>query len=224
MSGVSDDIYKKIKSWIIDGDLKPGDKLPTEIEMCKMWNASRMSVREAMERLVALGVLTKVQGGGTYVSEPDSSIFLDPLLPFVIFREENIIDILNFRNIIEIGSARLCAKNRDERNLENLRKYMAEMEEGKEYNMSVYVEADLEFHMEIARGSKNPINVKIYEMLRHVMRKHQAVLNSIIGLSSSMKEHRNIYIAIEEQDEKLAEHFIEKHILRAIADIKKLGC
>ncbi|AOY76086.1 FadR/GntR family transcriptional regulator [Clostridium formicaceticum] len=223
MSTISDEIYTNIKNQIIEGKLKPGDKLPTENEMCRIWSTSRVSVREAMERLVALGILKKVQGGGTYVNEPDSSIFLDPLLPFVIFREEKIVDILKFRSIIEIGSAKLCAKNRDEENLKNLRKYLDSMEENTD-SKSKFVEADLEFHMEIARGSKNPINVKINEMLRHVMRKHQITLNNILGVSTSIKEHKSIYIAIEEQNSELAEHFIEKHILRAIDDIGRLDC
>ncbi|SNS73871.1 transcriptional regulator, GntR family [Anaerovirgula multivorans] len=221
MSSISDEIYSNIKNQIIVGKLNPGDKLPTENEMCKIWNTSRVSVREAMERLVALGILRKVRGGGTYVNQPDPSIFLDPLLPFVIFREEKIIDILKFRSIIEIGSAKLCAENRDEENLRNLRSYLDVMEKNIGRS-SEFVEADLEFHMEIARGSKNPINVKINEMLRHIMRKHQMTLNNILGISTSIKEHKNIYIAIEERNSKLAEHFIEKHILRAISDMGRL--
>jgi GntR family transcriptional repressor for pyruvate dehydrogenase complex len=221
VSSVSDEIYKDIKSQIIDGELKPGDKLPTENELCKLWNTSRVTVREAIERLGALGILKKVQGGGTYVNEPDSSIFLDPLLPFVIFREENIIDILKFRSIIEIGSAKLCAENRDEENLKNMQKYIDIMEESQN-DKDKFVEADLEFHMEISRGSKNPINVKINELLRQTMVKHQMTLNKILGVSTSVKEHKNIYLAIEDKNPALAEHFIERHIQRAIDDLKKV--
>jgi GntR family transcriptional repressor for pyruvate dehydrogenase complex len=221
MNNISNQIYKSIENQIINGELKPGDKLSSENELCKIWNTSRISVRQALERLVSLGILRKVRGGGTYVSEADTSIFLSPILPFVLFRDENMIDFLEFRKIIEVGSVRLCAERRDEENLANMKKCLDEMD--RNYNVEKnqpYAEADLEFHMEIARGSKNPLNVKVNEMLRHAMRKNQIIVNAFLGSSSSQKEHHNIFIAIEDQNAELAAHFMHKHLQRTIEELK----
>lgn len=221
MSRISDEIYKNIESQIVNGVLKPGDKLPSEKEYCEIWNTSRISVRQAIERLVSLGILKKFQGSGTYVCEPDSSIFMSPLLPYVIFREESIIDILEFRKIIEVGSAQKCALNCDAETFTRLENCLAEM--GDHFDDSqLFAEADMEFHMEIARGSKNSLNVKINEMLRFIMRKHQINLNKMIGPSGGLKDHRDILVAIKERNPELAAHFMEKHIVRTIEDIKKL--
>ncbi len=217
MNSISDEIYKSIEKKIVDGELQPGDKLPSENELCEVWDTSRISVRQAFERLMSLGLLNKVQGGGTYISKPDPAVVLSPLLAYVIFSEESVNDILIFRNIIEVGSVALCAMNRNQENLDKLRQSLDVMEASlRDSNAEQFNEADLEFHMEIARGSKNSLNIKINGMLFHTIRRNQVNINSMLGASTSCKEHSNIYIAIEDQNDKLAAHFMEKHIQRTI--------
>ena len=224
MSSMSNSIYKDIEAKIVSGELKPGDKLPSEHELCNIWSTSRITVRQALERMVALGILKKVRGGGTYVSDSESSIALSPLFAFALFRDESIKDILTFRKVIDVGVVKLCAANREETNLRKLRKCVESMEEGcKHENWAQFNEADLEFHMEIARGSKNPLNVKVYEMLRHIIRKNQININMILGASSSIKEHKSIYVAIEENNPELAAHFMEKHIDRTIHEMELIA-
>jgi GntR family transcriptional repressor for pyruvate dehydrogenase complex len=161
MNSISDEIYKSIERKIVDGELQPGDKLPSENELCEVWNTSRISVRQAFERLMSLGLLNKVQGGGTYISKPDPAVVLSPLLAYVIFSEESVNDILVFRNIIEVGSVALCAINRNQENLDKLRQCLSVMEASLiDSNAERFNDADLEFHMEIARGSKTSLNIK----------------------------------------------------------------
>lgn len=223
MRSISDEIFKSIELKIINGELKAGDKLPSENELCKIWNTSRVSVRPALERMMALGILKKVRGGGTYVSASDSPYSLSPLLAFAIFRDESIRDILIFRKVIDVGIVKVCAANRDNDNLKQLKLCLEEMEHSLASEDRVkFNEADLEFHMEIARGSKNPLNVKVYEMLRHIIRKNQININVMLGISSSIKEHRNIYTAIEECNPELAAHFMEKHIQRTINEMESV--
>jgi GntR family transcriptional regulator, transcriptional repressor for pyruvate dehydrogenase complex len=222
MDKISNDIYKSFENQIINGELRPGDKLPSENELCKIWDISRISVRQALDRLVSLGLLHKVSGSGTYVSEPDTSIFLGPILPFVLFRDENMIDFLEFRKIIEVGSVRLCAEHRDDENLANMKRCLDEMDKYFKVDKNQpYAEADLEFHMEIARGSKNPLNAKVNEMLRHTLRKNQITINTFLGSSGSPKEHHDIFIAIEERNAELAAHFMQKHIQRTIKEMQQ---
>jgi GntR family transcriptional repressor for pyruvate dehydrogenase complex len=221
MNSISDEIYKSIERKIVDGELQPGDKLPSENELCEVWNTSRISVRQAFERLMSLGLLNKVQGGGTYISKPDPAVVLSPLLAYVIFSEESVNDILVFRNIIEVGSVALCAINRNQENLDKLRQCLSVMEASLiDSNAERFNDADLEFHMEIARGSKNSLNIKINGMLFHTIQRNQVNINSMLGASSSYKEHSNIYIAIEDQNDKLAAHFMEKHIQRTIDELE----
>ena len=60
---IAEEIQKKIK----DGTYPPDTRLPQEMEMCKIYDASRITIREAMELLVAKGLITKRRGAGTFV-------------------------------------------------------------------------------------------------------------------------------------------------------------
>lgn len=134
------------------------------------------------------------------------------------------LDFLEFRKIIEVGSVRLCAERRNDENLDNLRYCLEELDKNyKVEKNQPYAEADLEFHMEIARGSQNPLNIKVNEMLRHAMRQYHIAVNTVLGSSSSQKEHHNIYIAIEEQNAELAAHFMQRHLQRTMDEIAQCG-
>ena len=67
-------------------------------------------MREAIEKLATLNIVSEKQGGGTFVNELGPSVYLNSLLPMLILDRENYMDILEFRLITEPESARLCAK------------------------------------------------------------------------------------------------------------------
>ncbi|WHH59391.1 FadR/GntR family transcriptional regulator [Petroclostridium sp. X23] len=220
MNSASDQIYFDIQSKIISGELKSGDKLPSENDMCKLWNTSRVSVRKALERLVAIGVLYKRKGGGTYISELDASMYFTSLLPFILFRKENMIDILEFRKIIEVGAVRLCAQRRNDNTIKKLHELLDEMEEYKD-DRERFPYTDLQFHLEIAKGTDNAVIVKINNILISLLETHQKSLNKVLGPSGGLNDHKNILIAIEDKNPELGAHFMEMHIVRTINDIKK---
>lgn len=220
MESKSDLIYNHIESQIIQGELKSKDKLPTESELCEQWQTSRSSVRQALERLLALGILHKVRGGGTYVSAPDQSIFTDPLMPFVLFRDESLESILEFRKILEVGTIRLSAVFRSPENLEELGQLILAMKEPS-INSESYAVLDLRFHMEIARASQNQIAVNVYQMLASILKKHQSELNRLLGMSFSVKEHENILLALKEGSPELSAYFMEKHLMRTISELRQ---
>ena len=81
VKSVVDQVMDGIISQIIDGTLHPGDKLPTEMELCKQFGAGRNSVREAVKKLQAYGILYIKRADGTFVSENYNQKMLDPMAP-----------------------------------------------------------------------------------------------------------------------------------------------
>ena len=77
VKSVVDQVMDGIISQIIDGTLHPGDKLPTEMELCKQFGAGRNSVREAVKKLQAYGILYIKRADGTFVSENYNQKMLD---------------------------------------------------------------------------------------------------------------------------------------------------
>jgi len=80
MEPKSTKIYHFLERKISKGDYKPGDRLPSESELCTKFKVSRGPVRAALDQLMAIGLVYKKKGGGSFVSEQDSTSFLNTTL------------------------------------------------------------------------------------------------------------------------------------------------
>ena len=161
---ISDVIMEELESMILEGSLKPGQKLPSERELSKQFEVSRPSLREAVQKLVAKGLLTSRQGGGTYVSETLDGGYADPLLTLFSSHPEAQADLLEFRHALEGVAAYYAALRSTEADRKAIRKIYDELEAfhaSKAFEQEV--KADVEFHLRIAEASHNVV-------LLHTMR------------------------------------------------------
>lgn len=214
----SDEIYTWLRDQIVDGTLKVGDRIPSEMELCERWQTSRGTVRQALERLILLGIIIKVRGSGSFVSDASSRLLQDPLLLSILFKDQDLLELLLFRRTLDVGSARLCAENRNESDMIELNAIFNIMQEEK--NGPRYAEADMAFHMTIAQGTRNAIHLRFYQMLQLVLKHQIQELNFVLGASTSLEDHHRILSAIEEQDATLAGYFMERHLNRTINELK----
>lgn len=98
---LSDAIEQELERLILEGILSPGQQLLPERELAKQFDVSRPSVREAIQRLEAKQLLTRRQGGGTFVSEKLWQHFSDPLLALMSAHPEAQNDLLESRHALE---------------------------------------------------------------------------------------------------------------------------
>lgn len=91
---LSDVIEQELERLIVEGTLSPGQQLPPERELAKQFEVSRPSIREAIQRLEAKRLLTRRQGGGTFVSDRIWQSFSDPLLNLLSSHSETQLDLL----------------------------------------------------------------------------------------------------------------------------------
>ena len=98
---LSDDIVIQLEALILEGSLKTGERLPAERALAERFGVSRPSLREAIQKLVAKGLLVSRQGGGNYVAESLGSTFSDPLLQLLEHKEDAQRDLLEFRHTLE---------------------------------------------------------------------------------------------------------------------------
>lgn len=215
----SDKVFKIIEEKIFSGEWKPGTKIMSEPQLAKELNVSRVSVREAIEKMAALNLIIKRQGEGTFVNDLTPSVYLNSLIPMITLDKDNYIDILEFRLITEVETAKLCAQKCTPELIEELEQCYERMVEHQK-DMNKFTEEDLNFHMGIAKGSNNPLIIKINEILRNLMEYHQVSLYKTLGPSGGVKEHRLILDAIKNRDSELVGIFIRRHIQRTINDLK----
>lgn len=217
----SDKVLENIQEKIFTGEWKPGQKIMSEIKLSEELNVSRVSVREAIEKLATLNIITKKQGGGTFVNDLGPSVYLNSLLPMLILDRDNYMDILEFRLITEPETARLCAERANE---DLIKELQLSYEKMKSYSndMKKFTDEDLKFHTKISEGTQNTLIIKVNELLRNVLEYHQRTLYESLGPEGGIHEHKFILDAIKNRDSELAAIYARRHAERTIRDLRKL--
>ena len=98
---LSDTIVAHFEQMIVDGRLRAGQKLPSERQLAQQFNVSRPSLREAIQKLEAKGVVERRQGGGTYVVNTVNEQLTQPLFELLAKHPESQFDLLEFRHALE---------------------------------------------------------------------------------------------------------------------------
>jgi GntR family transcriptional repressor for pyruvate dehydrogenase complex len=97
----------QIVQYLLSGDLKPGDKLPTEYEFAQQLGVGRNSIREAIKMLSSIGVIEIKRGSGTFIAESMSSSMLNPLILSLVFEQGASDELLELRFLLDTGVAEL---------------------------------------------------------------------------------------------------------------------
>ena len=155
---LSDVIMSQLEQMIVEGSLKAGQKLPPERELAVQFDVSRPSLREAIQKLEAKGLVTRKQGGGTFVSSNLLSGLSDPLFDLMSKSHESQFDLLEFRYGIEGMSAYYAAMRGTEADFEEIKlKHEAIGNAQIENNYRTEAEAVFEFYLAICAASHNAI-------------------------------------------------------------------
>lgn len=219
---VNDIVYNMIMSKIMNKEWLPGMKISSENQLSQELGVSRISVREAIGRLVAQGILFKRRGEGTFVNHLTSSIQLNSLIPNIMLDVSNVLEVQEFRMIFEVESTRLCAERCTPELMEKLQKTYDTMCKVNRISKE-YAEADYEFHRLIGEGSGNSLIVKMNEIMINLLLTQQMKTNEYLGPSGGLAEHKKILEAIKERDPEIAGLYMKRHIQVTIDRMKKVA-
>ncbi len=166
---------QRVEEMIMEGTLRPGQRLPPERELAQQFDVSRPSLREALQKLAAKGLLVSRQGGGTYVAENLGAGLVDPLLDLFRTHPEAQYDLLEFRHALEGVSAYYAALRSTAADREAIRARFDDLQNYHEQKaFDKEVSADVEFHLAIAASTHNVV-------LLHMMRALFSLLHQHIG-------------------------------------------
>lgn len=216
---ISDVIMTQIEEMILEGTLSPGQRLPPERELSASFGVSRPSLREAVQKLIARGLLTSRQGGGTFVAENLGSGFSDPLMELFESHPEAQFDLLEFRHALEGVSAYYAALRGTPADKQKIRHCYEELQRCHDQRMfEQEVRADVEFHLSIAAAAHNTV-------LLHMMRALFSLLSHHIGDNLSKiypkneyrrtihEQHGLLLTAIEAGNATLARQAVQDHLI-----------
>ncbi len=176
---ISDVIVHQIESLILDGGLRPGDRLPPERELAVRFKVSRPSLREAIKKLEARGLVTTRRGGGTYVSGLLDEGFINPLLGLFQSHPETLCDLVEMRHALEGVSAYYAALRGTEADRQILRQRFDAMNAAYHRDEEPLAEAklDAEFHIAIAEAAHNVVLLYIMRALFNLL--HSSISTSL---------------------------------------------
>ncbi|MCD8139246.1 MAG: FadR family transcriptional regulator [Planctomycetaceae bacterium] len=209
-----EDIVELFKKKIEDGDLRAGDRLPTERELVEQLGVSRTSVREALRAMELVGLIESKVGEGTFIK---SSGIDEAILRVTggVQDERRVLEMYEVRVLLEPYAARVAARKRSQAQLRDMRLAIESMrdeitkgERGQR--------GDIRFHGSIAEAAGNSILIGILGAFAEALGSSIAVANAHVHAADIIAEHQRMFDAIEERDETEAERLMHAHIKRAI--------
>lgn len=157
---VAKHVISQIQKAMKCGDLRRGDRLPTELELAEQFQVSRTSIREALKVLEVMGLLEVRRGAGTYIAPSPRMPTVDPLLFILLLEDGSRGDLVDVRFMIEVGFTKLAQERMQPETLEALEANIAELERVVAAG-EVSADHDLAFHRIILESTKNPFVIQI---------------------------------------------------------------
>jgi len=215
---ISDTVAGELEKRILEGSLKPGDRLLSERDLAVELGVSRPSLREAIHKLVAKGLLTTRHGGGNYVTDRLQAHFADPWEEMLRSHPTLQSDMLEFRHMLESQAAYLAAERATDADIARLDTAYAALDKvyaGNELKASI--DTDVAFHQVIAEAAHNVLIAHQTASLMRVIHGH--VSSNLEHLHARPErweqlrsQHRAIWQAVREHRPEAAAAAARTHI------------
>lgn len=212
---LTEELLAQIVAQINSGKLQPGTKLPTEIELVQRHGVSRTVVREAIQRLQAMGLILTRHGIGSFVRELPRKKGLQPVLKEAVAAQD-LMAIMELRIGLETEAAALAAVRRTRKDLDNLeqvlKQFDKELHEGEDGTAS-----DFQFHLAIMSATRNRYFTDILTSLGAAsIPRSRCRIEGREALQEYLKrvrdEHEDIYNAILREDPDAARAAARNHL------------
>lgn len=190
-ASLTDVAEQSIRRLIIEAGLKPGDKLPGELEMAERFNVSRAVIREALGRLRHLGVCESRRSRGLVLTEPQLFSGLEALLDLPVLSDENRFYLFQMRVMLEVGAAAFACELVREEDLDYLEE-LVEMEEADPSNLELAIDVDVKFHSRLYEMSGNLLVEEFQSVLRPFMQDYSCYFNPQRFDQAEVISHRDM--------------------------------
>lgn len=215
---LSDVIEQRLEHLIFEGTLRPGEKLPPERELAKQFDVSRPSVREAIQTLEAKGLLSRRQGGGTFVQKQMWQSFSDPLAELLAGNPESQFDLLETRHALEGIAAYYAALRGTDEDLERIRQSYELIKSAQQTNdIDTESDAVLQYQLIVTEAAHNVVILHLLRcmvpMLEQNIRQNFEFLYTRKEMYNAVSEHRaQIFSAIMAREPEKAREASHRHL------------
>lgn len=214
---ISDQVFEQVRELIYKGTFKPGQQITPERNLAASMQVSRTSVRNAINKLVTMGLLEHRQGQGTFVASPENRRG-NPLAAAMATEEATLSDLLEVRLGLESNAAELAARRATEKDLIAIEESLAEMEQDMKDDGHISTSADAAFHMAITFATKNPVLIHLmrnfYDFLFIGIKKNLTHMYQRQGEHENVLDHhKQVYEMIKKRRPEEAGKLMRQHIM-----------
>jgi len=209
---VFEGVAQQIQHLIVEGALKPGDRLPPERELAERFAVSRTSVRDAIRTLELVGLVVPRHGEGTVVADVSPDAVVMPIANVLLRKRELVSELLDIRKMIEPALAARAAVRASPEEIARLEDILRRQHE-KTLRGEPAVEEDTEFHYELALAAKNSVVRSVLDVLMRLLRETRVRSLQTHGRPQrSLAGHRRVLDAIKRRDPEAAERAVRQHV------------
>lgn len=212
-------VIDSIRQMIANGELKSGQKLPSERELAEKFNVSRVPIREALKILEYMGVLDSSPGDGTYVKNASVQNLVSKMNFSFTATADTIRDLLELRIVLETFAAYYAAQRRTDEDIATIQKLLQDMREAKKENdgseesVQRLRKFSHGFHRALVNAAHNAVLSNVYEYLYELLDISRQFTISTSGISySSIVAHEALFNKVIEQDAEGARQCMEEHM------------
>lgn len=204
---------EQIETLILSGRLKVGDRLASERELAEQFGVSRTAVREAVKALHQKGLVAVQPGRGTFITNGTAQVMRDSLGLMVKIGQGNIWDMLDVREILEPEIAGRAAVAATAADIAEIRKSIEIMDTSMGQDSDAWLEADLQFHLDLAKATQNIILYNLFDSITDLRREYFSHLYYVAANAElAQSQHKQILEAIIAHNPEAACQAMRTHI------------
>lgn len=216
---LSDQVLERLREMIVRGELAPGDLMPSERDLMERFGVGRPAVREAMQSMHTLGLITISHGERARISELSADMMfrqMDMVARMLLSASpDNLEHLKEARRLFELGMVRIAATRAGPADIDDLRRLIAD-QKSKLGDPAAFIKADMAFHGRIAQLSANPIFAAISDsMLNWLFNYHTDLLFWSGQENVTLGEHEAIVARIADGDPERAAKAMRAHLDRS---------
>jgi GntR family transcriptional repressor for pyruvate dehydrogenase complex len=213
-------VVGRIEKLVIDGHLKPGDRLPAERELSDQFGVSRTVIREAVKALQEKGLVEIRPGVGTFVHDGMSEIMRQSLGRMVMIdQRRGLENLTQVREIFEPEIAALAAENATPVDIQAMQKAIAVMDASKR-DVDAFITADHEFHQALANATQNKLIVGLIGSIVDLLaeQRRHIFFAGTGGADRGQEHHKRILQAVIIHDRRAARKSMIEHLQQVRSD------
>jgi GntR family transcriptional repressor for pyruvate dehydrogenase complex len=215
-------VFETLYEMIVSGQFERGEKLPSQEELARQFGVSRNTLREAMNKLYAMGLLSSHQGVGTVVESPTPEGYLSSLSGQFLLDSLSVREFIEARICIERTAVRLAVARAGSHKLERLQGILDSQKLAFDNNDAAeFTRQDAAFHLELTQMSGNRVLMKFLQTIQDMLHRFIGEVVRLPGaISDALHFHLQITGAIAAKDADLAEREMVSHLFDVVRRIE----